>query len=147
MATTTPSPYRSSGALTTAAAIGLTLFASVMLFFAGVLAIHRGIMAITRTGVFAATGDSVHRFHPTGWGWIHLCLGAVAVAVSFGLLAAAAWARVLGVAMAVLLIIVRFPSVPYHPEWALIRIALYGLIIWALCACGRTTFPGVRGRT
>ncbi|MFJ5533376.1 hypothetical protein [Streptomyces sp. NPDC093261] len=143
MAATTPSPQRSPCSLTAAAAIGLTLFASVMLFFSGVLAIYRGIMAITRDGVFVATRDYVFRFHLTGWGWVHAFLGVVAVAVSFGLLAAAAWARVLGVAMTALLIAVHFLSLRYYREWSLTLIGLYGLIIWALCVTDRETFRSV----
>ncbi|MFF4959961.1 DUF7144 family membrane protein [Streptomyces sp. NPDC001222] len=146
MAATTPSPRRSPGALTAAAAIGLTLFASVMLFCSGVLAIYRGIMALTQGGVFVATRDYVFRFHVTGWGWVHLCLGVVAVAVSFGLLAQAAWARVLGVALTALVIAVRVLSAPYYLEWSLLLIVLYGLIIWALCVSGRRTFPGLGRR-
>ncbi|MFI9649511.1 hypothetical protein ACIHAA_24850 [Streptomyces sp. NPDC052040] len=143
MAVLSPFPRRSLGALKAAAAIGLTLFASVMLLFTGVLAVYRGFMGIARDGVFVATRDYVSRFHLLGGGWVHLCLGVVATAVGAGLLTAALWARVLGVAMMVLLIVVHLLTAPYFPEWSFLLIALYGLVIWALCVSDRAAFAGL----
>ncbi|MET8634893.1 hypothetical protein ABZX69_15500 [Streptomyces sp. NPDC004074] len=128
---TTPSHQRSAGTL--AAATGLTLFAAVMLLVSGVLDVFRGIMAIAQDAVFVSTPDYVFRFDLTGWGWVHLVLGALAVIVSIGLFMMATWARILGVAIASLLIITNFLSIPYYPVWSLTLIALYGFIIWALC--------------
>ncbi|MCW7944008.1 membrane protein [Streptomyces hygroscopicus] len=139
MVSTAPS-HRSSGAM--AAATGLTLFAAVMLFISGVLAIFRGVMAIARDNVFVTTPNYVFKFDLTGWGWIHLILGALAVAVSIGLFAAATWARAVGVGIAALLIIVNFLSIPYYPLWSLTLIALYGFVIWALCVAGSENVPG-----
>ncbi|MER6124588.1 hypothetical protein ABT173_18440 [Streptomyces sp. NPDC001795] len=139
MASTAPSHHRAAGTL--AAATGLTLFAAVMLFISGVLAIFRGIMAIARDNVFVSTPNYVFKFNLTGWGWIHLVLGALAVVVSIGLFTVATWARVLGVTIASLLIIANFLSIPYYPVWSLTLIALYAFIIWALCVVPRDTAP------
>ncbi|MFC3572682.1 hypothetical protein ACFOZ0_05200 [Streptomyces yaanensis] len=139
MVSTAPSHGRSAGAM--AAATGLTLFAAVMLFISGVLDVFRGIMAIAQDAVFLSTRNYVFRFDLTGWGWVHLVLGALAVAVSIGLFVAATWAKVLGVAIASLLIITNFLSIPYYPVWSLTLIALYGFIIWALCVSPRETVP------
>src|SRR5690242_5595988 len=81
-------------------ATGLTAFAAVMLLLSGMLDVFRGIMAIAHDDVFLATRSYVFRFDLTGWGWIHLILGAVALLVGFGLLGGALWARVAGVAIA-----------------------------------------------
>ncbi|MET9890892.1 hypothetical protein ABZZ47_11845 [Streptomyces sp. NPDC006465] len=115
------------------AAGGLMIFASVMLFVSGVLDILRGVMAIAEDDVFVTSPNYVFKFDLTSWGWIHLALGAVAVVVSLGLFTAATWARVIGVGIAALLIIVNFLSIPYYPVWSLTLIALYGFVIWALC--------------
>lgn len=114
-------------------AVGLMAFAAVMLMIAGVLDIFRGIMAIAQDDVFVATRNYVFQFDLTGWGWIHLVLGAVAVIVSLGLFQAALWARVSGVAIAGLIIIANFLSLPYYPVWSVVMIAFSGFIIWALC--------------
>lgn len=112
---------------------GLTVFAAIMLMIAGVLGVCRGIMAIAEDEVFVSTGDYVFEFDLTGWGWVHLALGAVAVLVSLGLFQASLWARVVGVAIAGLIIIANFLSLPYYPVWSIVMIAFSAFIIWALC--------------
>ncbi|MFE6281691.1 hypothetical protein [Streptomyces sp. NPDC057877] len=114
-------------------ASGLMVFAAVMLTLAGLLDIFRGIMAIAEDDVFVTTSDYVFEFDLTGWGWIHLVLGVVAVVISLGLFQGALWARVAGVAIAGLIIIANFLSLPYYPVWSVVMIAMSGFIIWALC--------------
>ncbi|MFD8155010.1 hypothetical protein ACFV28_30220 [Streptomyces sp. NPDC059720] len=112
---------------------GLTAFAAVMLFLVGLLDVFRGIMAIAEDDIFVTTRNYVFEYDLTGWGWIHLALGVIAVVVSLGLLRTAMWARVVGVAIAGLVIIANFLSMPQYPVWSIVMIALSGLIIWALC--------------
>ncbi|MGC3003392.1 DUF7144 family membrane protein [Streptomyces sp. G35A] len=112
---------------------GLTVFAAVTLVIAGVLDVLRGIMGIAEDDVFVTTRDYVFAFDLTGWGWIHLVLGALAVIVSLGLFREATWARVAGVAIAGLVVIANFLSLPYYPVWSVVMIAFSGFIIWALC--------------
>ncbi|MGW4596572.1 DUF7144 family membrane protein [Streptomyces sp. NPDC004457] len=123
-------------------ATGLTAFAAVMLLLSGMLDVFRGIMAIAHDDVFLATRSYVFRFDLTGWGWIHLILGAVALLVGFGLLGGALWARVAGVAIASLVIIANFLSLPYYPVWSIVLMAFSAFVIWALCV-GR---QGASGR-
>jgi hypothetical protein len=118
-------------------ATGLTAFAAVMLFLVGLLDIFRGIMAIAEDDIFVTTRNYAFQFDLTGWGWIHLALGVVAVLVSIGLLRTSTWARVLGVAIAGLVIIANFLSLPYYPVWSVVMIAISGFIIWALCVVQR----------
>lgn len=114
-------------------AVGLMAFAAVMLMIAGILDILRGIAAIAEDEVFLSTRDYVFQFDLTGWGWVHLILGVVAVIVSLGLFQASLWARVVGVGIAGLIIIANFLSLPYYPVWSVVMIAMSGFIIWALC--------------
>ncbi|MFJ9814750.1 hypothetical protein ACIRU3_05655 [Streptomyces sp. NPDC101151] len=114
-------------------AVGLTLFAAVMLMVAGVLDIFRGIMGIAQDDVFLARGGYVFQFDLTGWGWVTLILGAVAVVVSMGLFRAALWAQISGIVIAGLIIIANFLSLPYSPVWSTLMIAFSGVVIWALC--------------
>ncbi|MEV5758331.1 hypothetical protein AB0L61_16370 [Streptomyces tendae] len=118
-------------------ATGLAAFAAVMLFLAGLLTLFRGIMAIAEDDVFVTTPNYVFQFDLTGWGWIHLALGALAMVVSAGLLKTATWARVTGVAIASLVIIANFLSLPYYPVWSVVMITISGFIIWALCVMKR----------
>ncbi|MFE3034260.1 hypothetical protein ACFXKY_21800 [Streptomyces canus] len=114
-------------------ATGLTAFGAVMLFLVGLLDIFRGIMAIAEDDVFLTTRNYAFQFDLTGWGWVHLALGAVAVIVSAGLLRTSTWARVVGVAIGALVIIANFLSLPYYPVWSLVMITMSAFIIWALC--------------
>lgn len=131
--TTTPSTRAHARSTKQAWAGGLTSFAGVMLLLAGLLGVFRGIMAIAQDNVFVTTPNYVFKFDLTSWGWIHLVLGALAVIVSFGLFTPSMWARVAGVAIAGLVIIANFLSLPYYPVWSVVVIALSGFIIWALC--------------
>ncbi|GAA2573790.1 MULTISPECIES: DUF7144 family membrane protein [Streptomyces] len=114
-------------------AVGLMVFAAVMLMIGGILGIMRGIAAIAEDEVFLSTPNYVFAFDLTSWGWIHLALGAVAVLVSMGLFQASTWARVGGVGIAGLIIIANFLSLPAYPVWSVVMIAISGFIIWALC--------------
>ncbi len=118
-------------------ASGLVVFAAVMLLISGTLSILRGIMGIVEDDVFVRTPNYVFKFDLTSWGWIHLGLGVLAVGVGVGLFRLAFWARILGVALAALLIIANFLSIPYYPFWSLTVIAVCGFVIWALCVSGR----------
>ncbi|MGW7195604.1 DUF7144 family membrane protein [Streptomyces chryseus] len=118
-------------------ASGLTAFAAVMLFIVGLLNLFRGIMAVAEDDVFVTTPNYVFEFDLTSWGWIHLVLGVIAMIVSAGLLKATTWARVVGVAIAGLVIIANFLSLPYYPVWSLVMIAISGFVIWALCVVRR----------
>ncbi|MFE9925614.1 hypothetical protein ACFYQA_29815 [Streptomyces sp. NPDC005774] len=126
-------------------ATGLTVFAAVMLFLVGLLDLLRGIMAIAEDDVFVTTPHYVFEFDLTGWGWIHLVLGVIAVIVSIGLLRTATWARVTGVAIAGLVIIANFLSMPYYPLWSIVMITISGFIIWALCVVERGNLSDLSG--
>ena len=54
----------------------------------------------------------------TTWGWVHLVLGAIGVATGLGLLAGQTWARVTGVAIAVVASLANFAFLPYYPLWS-----------------------------
>ncbi|MEU8618552.1 hypothetical protein [Streptomyces sp. NPDC048623] len=127
---------------------GLTAFAAVMLSLAGLLGIFRGISAIAEDEVFLTTPNYVFQFDLTGWGWVHLGLGIVAVLVSIGLFMTQTWARYAGIAIAGLVIIANFLSLPYYPVWSVVMIAMSGFIIWALCVYRKQdTGAATGGRT
>ncbi|MEU9572529.1 hypothetical protein AB0D62_22215 [Streptomyces massasporeus] len=114
-------------------ATGLAAFAAVMLFLVGLLAVFRGVSAIAEDDVFVTTRNYVFEYDLTGWGWIHLALGAIALIVTVGLFRMSMWGRVAGVAIAGLVIVANFLSLPQYPVWSIVMIALSGFIIWALC--------------
>ncbi|MFF9864671.1 MULTISPECIES: DUF7144 family membrane protein [unclassified Streptomyces] len=116
-----------------ALASGLVTFAAVMLLVAGILDIFRGIMGIAEDDVFVTTPEYIFRFDLTTWGWLHLAFGVLAAIVGVGLLRPSMWARVAGVGLAAILLVINFLSLPYYPVWSIVGIAMYAFIIWALC--------------
>ncbi|MGP3927594.1 DUF7144 family membrane protein [Streptomyces sp. 8N616] len=127
-------------------ASGLVAFAAVMLIIGGLLNVFRGIMAIAEDDIFVTTPDYVFEFDVSGWGWIHLVLGVLAVIVGFGLFKATLGARIIGVLLAGLLLISSFLSLPYYPLWSIILIAIYGFVIWALCVVRGDTLASASQR-
>ncbi|MFE9673712.1 hypothetical protein ACFYO5_06280 [Streptomyces sp. NPDC006259] len=139
--TTTHTSHTPTGTTKQHWAEGLTVFAAVILMLAGILDIFRGIMGIAEDDVFVTTRSYVFRFDLTGWGWIHLALGAVAVIVSLGLFRGSMWARVSGVAIAALIVIANFLSLPYYPVWSVVMIAFSAFVIWGLCVSRSDAAP------
>lgn len=70
-------------------------------------------------------------------GGIHLLAGILVLAAGCAVLAGQLWARIVGIALAVLSMIANFLFVPYCPVWALLIIGLDVVVIWALCSFGR----------
>ena len=60
----------------------------------------------------------------TTWGWIHLVLGVLVVVTGFALLAAATWARIVGLVLVILVAIANFLWLPYQPVWSIVIIVL-----------------------
>ncbi|MFG3206963.1 hypothetical protein [Streptomyces sp. NPDC048192] len=115
-------------------ATGGATFAGVLLLLNGVLAVFQGISAIARDDVYARLGDYVYKINLTGWGWILLVLGVIAAFAGWGILSGAAWARVVGIALASLSLIAQFLFLPYAPVWSVIMMAIDVFVIWSLAA-------------
>ncbi|MER7735939.1 hypothetical protein ABTX80_34175 [Streptomyces erythrochromogenes] len=108
--------------------------------FGGLMMIFSGISAIARDDVFIPTPHYAYAFDLTSWGWIHLVLGVVILCAGLAVIRGARWARVVGLALAGLSMVASFMWLPYTPFWALVLLAIDGLIVWALC-----TAPGLTG--
>jgi hypothetical protein len=114
---------------------GWTRLAGALMFFGGLLAVSSGVAALREDAVFASTNDYAFNYSLTGWGWVHLFLGAaIAVSGIAVMMTGATWARWVGIALAGLGMIASFMFLPYFPLWAVITLALDVFIIWALCA-------------
>jgi hypothetical protein len=122
---------------TPSSAIGLILFAAVMMILVGIFQGVAGLVALVNDNFYLATREYLFQFDITTWGWIHLILGIVVALAGVGLLAGRTWARVVGITLAVLSAIANFMFIPHHPVWALLVIALDVFVVWALAAHGR----------
>ncbi|MCX2922313.1 hypothetical protein [Streptomyces sp. NEAU-W12] len=118
-----------------------TAAAAVLMTFGGIMAIFQGIAAIAEDDVFVTTSNFTYAFSLTGWGWVHLILGALVLAAGLALFSGAVWARVTGIALAGMSMIANFVWLPYAPVWSIVLIVIDGFIIWALCSPRRETAP------
>jgi hypothetical protein len=111
---------------------GLTAFAGVILLSVGIFQILEGLAAVINDDFLVVVRNYAFALDVTTWGWLHMLLGAVAVAVGVFILQGAPWARAIGIVIAGLSAIANFLFIPYYPLWALLIIALDVAVIWAL---------------
>jgi hypothetical protein len=115
-------------------ALGVAGFAGVMLATVSVFQILEGIAAIADDKVYVAGISYAYELDLTTWGWIHLILGVIGLAVGLGILAGQAWGLLSGVVIAALSCLTHFAFLPYFPIWSLVVLAFNALVIWALCS-------------
>jgi hypothetical protein len=119
------------------AAVGLTVFAAVMMIMAGIFQAIQGVVALANDTFYVAGEKYIFQFDVTTWGWIHLLMGIVVATAGFFLFRGAVWARTVGVIAAGVSALFNFAWLPYYPLWAITIITLNVFIIWALTAHGR----------
>ena len=127
---------RAGGREEAGGAVGLVVFAAIMMLMIGCFQAFDGLVALVNDGFYVATRDYVFQFDATTWGWIHLLLGLVVALAGYGLLSGRTWARVVGITVVVLSAIANFLWLPYYPFWGLTIITLEVVVIWALAAHG-----------
>ena len=114
------------------AAIGLTILAGVFMMVTGVIGFFEGLAALIRGSFFVTLPNYAFSLSATGWGLVHLILGALLFIAGGALLADQTWARIVGVALAAFMMVANFVYLPYYPVWAIVLIALNAFVIWAL---------------
>jgi predicted phage tail protein len=122
---------RRAGAAT-ALASGPLLFAALMLIAGGAFQVLEGTAALIRGSYFTVASSYPYRANVTAWGWIHVILGIVLIAVSVWVLGGSVAARFTAMALAVVSAVVHFLYIPYQPIWAVLIIVVDVAVIWAL---------------
>lgn len=110
------------------------MLAAIMLLVSGTLSILRGIAGVTEDEIFLIPSEYSYQFDVSTWGWIHLALGVLLVAVALGMMMTATWARIFAYCLAALSIIANFLSLPYYPWWSIIVIVVDLIVIWAIAS-------------
>lgn len=137
MATTTPGRAAASTREYSAGAVGVTVFAGILMIMTGVFHAIQGIVALVNNNFFVVGKDYVFTFNMTGWGWAHIVLGVVVATAGFFLFQGATWARTVAVIAASLSILASFLWLPYYPIWSLAVMAFDVFVIWAVTMHGR----------
>jgi hypothetical protein len=104
----------------------------VMCMVAGLITFLAGLAAVVRQSFYPALPGYAYRWTIHGWGWVLLVLGALLFAVGACALLGMAWARAVGVGLAVLTSVVGFLFLAYTPIWGTILVALSVIAIWGL---------------
>jgi hypothetical protein len=118
-------------------AVGLIVFAAIMLMMAGTFQFLAGLVALFENEFYVTTRNYVFQLDATTWGWIHLLLGIVLGIAGWGLLSGRTWGRVVAITVAAISALANFLFLPYYPFWALTIITLDVLVIWAVATHGR----------
>lgn len=118
---------------------GAGAFAGVVLASVGLFQFLEGLSAVFEDKVYLTSPDYLYSIDLTGWGWIHLSLGLLAMVVGIAILYDQAWARVTGIVIAVISAASNFAFLPYYPFWSMLIIAIDVLTIWALTTLLRNT--------
>jgi hypothetical protein len=117
--------------------VGWVFFAATMMILAGFYQAIVGFVALFDDGYFAVTeGGLVTNVDYTTWGWIHLTFGLVAILSGFGVMFGQVWARVVGVAMAMVSVLANVAFLAAHPIWCVTIIVIDVIAIYALIVHG-----------
>ncbi|RFU22030.1 DUF7144 family membrane protein [Geodermatophilus marinus] len=122
----------------TSAWTGWVVFGGVVLVVMGLIHVVQGLVALLDDEYYLVTAEGlVVNVDYTTWGWVHLGFGVIGGLVGLGLLAGNLAARIAGVVIAGLSILVSIAFSPAYPIWALIVITLDVLVIYAIVVHGR----------
>jgi hypothetical protein len=113
-------------------AVGGVFFAGILMIVIGIFEAIKGLAAIIENEFFVVSQNYTFEVDVTAWGWIYLILGIVVALAGFYVLSARTWARIVGIALAILVAVANFLYIPYYPFWSLLIIALSIWVIWSL---------------
>jgi hypothetical protein len=118
--------------------VGWIVFAGVMMVMIGVLHAIEGFVALFKDSYYLVTRNGLAvTVDYTGWGWIHLILGLLVALAGVALFTGRMWARVAGIALALLSILASFTFMAAYPLWSITVIVVDTLVIYALVVHGR----------
>lgn len=103
-----------------------------MLIAGGAFQVLQGTAALIRGSYFAVASSYPYQISVTAWGWIHVVLGIVLIAVSLWVLGGSVVARFAAMALAVVSAVAHFLFIPYQPIWSVLIIVVDVAVIWAL---------------
>ena len=128
---------RAAAAPTPTRWVGWILFAATMMVLLGALHAIAGLLALLNDQYYqVGKGDLAVDASYTVWGWTHLVVGAVVLAAGVALVYGRTWARVVGVAVACVSVLLNIGFLAAYPMYAAIIIALDVLVIWAITVHG-----------
>jgi hypothetical protein len=117
---------------------GWVFFAGAMLIMMGTFQLTQGLVALFDDGFYAvSSGGLVVDVDYSTWGWVHIAIGVVGILVGIGLMAGNLAARIAGVVIAFLSVLVNVAFVSAYPLWSVMVIVIDVIVIYAIVVHGR----------
>jgi hypothetical protein len=113
-------------------ATGIALFAGVVLLSSGVFQVAQGFAAVHNDKIYGNVDDYLYKTDLSVWGWVHVCLGVIAIVVGVSIIARKRWAIGFGIVIASISAFANFLFLPQYPLWSILVIAFDVAAIWAL---------------
>jgi hypothetical protein len=113
-------------------AAGFAITAGLIMIMTGIFQALEGLAALINDDFFVRVGNYAFDVDVTAWGWIHLILGLAVATVGGFVIRGAAFARGVGMGLALLAAIANFLFIPYYPLWSILILVLNVMVIWAL---------------
>jgi hypothetical protein len=110
-----------------------------MLVMAGIWQLLVGIAALLEDEIFVTTPNYLYQFDLTGWGIVHVIIGALVALVGVFVFTGRRWAYWTGIGLAVVSATTQFFWMPWQPLWSMILIGVDVFAIWALATVARST--------
>jgi hypothetical protein len=116
---------------------GWAWFTGGLMALVGVFQVIFGITALAHAATFTVpSSELVVDASYSTWGWVHLILGVLFLAVGGALALGQPWARVAGVVLIGLSAVVMFTFLPAAPVAVTVIIAIYVFLIYGICVHG-----------
>jgi hypothetical protein len=116
--------------------VGWIWFAAAITLLAGFFNVLEGLVALFDRDYYVIGPSGLLVFTLTGWGWIHLIVGALALLTGLALFTGAQWARVVAVVLAGFNALAQLAFLSAYPVWGVVILALDVLVIWAVLVHG-----------
>jgi len=116
---------------------GPILLASGILVIAGIWQVFIGTTALVHDKIYDGEPRYLYSFDLSVWGWAELLTGILSIAAGYAALRGLTWARMTGIGLASLSMIVQFMFLPHYPIWSVLVIGLDVVVIFALATYRR----------
>jgi hypothetical protein len=111
---------------------GWRTFAGIVFYVVGAFNVIGGLAAIFKEEFFLVDDDKLLVVDYTAWGWFLLILGLVQLIAAAGILKDRGWARLLGVALAMMSAVLHIAFLVAFPIFGLLTISLSIVVVYGL---------------
>jgi hypothetical protein len=122
--------------------VGWIWFAGVIMIMIGLFNVIEGLVALFHKVYYVVSPENLLVFNLSGWGWVHLIVGALVALAGIALFSGAAWARLVTVLLAAVNAVAQLAFVPVYPVWSTIVLTLCVVVIWAVVVHGGESRSG-----